>query len=173
MTILNTIYLSIVMILGFAATSVGLALLWRRDLARLRDEMEHRLTLLAKRQRAMESTWGKWEAVPILELEPVERRTAAQAEQGTRGERLRRTDGPEESPQPLLIAIPKLETPDSTDEAAAALAELGQRFSAIWSLANQGCPPDEVARRTGSPIGEVELILGLKRQGQSHSQPPA
>lgn len=172
MLISQTMESVILILCGCAATAACMVLLWRRELSRLRGEMDHRLTLLAKRQRAMESTWSKWEVAPRLELESSERVEASRSEQGARGERIRRMDGPTEAPQPLLIAIPQLSTPDSTEEAAAAMAELSRRFSAIWSLANQGCPPDEVSRRTGSPIGEVELILGLKRRGQSRNQPP-
>lgn len=63
---------------------------------------------------------------------------------------------------PTLISIPDLEAPPN--EAATAAAELGRRFGAIWALADSGASTDAIARATGHPIGQVELILGLRRQ---------
>ena len=36
--------------------------------------------------------------------------------------------------------------------------------AAIWALADAGAPAEAIARETGQPIGQVELILGLRRQ---------
>ncbi len=63
---------------------------------------------------------------------------------------------------PTLITVPDLASPPS--EASQAAAELGERFGAIWALADSGASPDSIARATGHPIGQVELILGLRRQ---------
>ena len=41
---------------------------------------------------------------------------------------------------------------------------LTQRYAAIWDLADTGASPDVIARATGQPIGQIELILGLSRQ---------
>jgi DNA-directed RNA polymerase specialized sigma24 family protein len=38
------------------------------------------------------------------------------------------------------------------------------RRQEIYTLADYGFPPAEIARRVGSPIGEVELILGLREK---------
>ena len=61
---------------------------------------------------------------------------------------------------PTLIRVPNLawksvDSPLSTD--------LEQRFGPIWEMADAGVPEDLIARETGLPIGQVELILGLKR----------
>ena len=40
---------------------------------------------------------------------------------------------------------------------------LQQRYAAIWDLADSGASPDVIARATGLPIGQIELILGLRR----------
>ncbi|MBX6315856.1 MAG: hypothetical protein IRY99_23530, partial [Isosphaeraceae bacterium] len=67
---------------------------------------------------------------------------------------------PEASAQPTLIAVPALGT--STAGEGAAAAELERRFGAIWALADSGAPLDAIVRQTGLPIGQVELILGLR-----------
>jgi hypothetical protein len=64
--------------------------------------------------------------------------------------------------EPPLIAVPNLEVaPVSRDETASALKE---RFAAIWALADTGAAPEVIARATGQPVGQIELILGLRRQ---------
>lgn len=67
--------------------------------------------------------------------------------------------GPDE---PRLIAIPNLASTSSDREATA--SSLTQRYAAIWTLADTGASPDVIARATGQPIGQIELILGLRRQ---------
>ncbi len=63
---------------------------------------------------------------------------------------------------PTLIAVPDLSAPPP--EPSPAAAELAQRFGAIWERADRGEPADLIARATGQPIGQVELVLGLRRQ---------
>jgi hypothetical protein len=41
---------------------------------------------------------------------------------------------------------------------------LGRRFAAVWEMADSGATPEAIARETGHPIGQVELILGLRRR---------
>jgi hypothetical protein len=68
---------------------------------------------------------------------------------------------------PTLIAVPNLAGVGGAAEESASSAELerlGSRFSAIWELAEAGASADAIARATGHPIGQVELILGLRRQ---------
>ena len=62
---------------------------------------------------------------------------------------------------PMLIAVPDLTGPPAETTAA---AELTRRFRAIWDLADAGASAGAIARGTGQPIGQVELILGLRRQ---------
>jgi hypothetical protein len=83
---------------------------------------------------------------------------------------LSRADSPERrgsvradsSHEPALIAVPNLEgEPHDRDVTASGLKE---RYAAIWALADTGATPDVIARATGQPIGQIELILGLRRQ---------
>jgi len=43
-------------------------------------------------------------------------------------------------------------------------ASTNQRREEIYTLADYGLPAAEIARRTGAPVGEIELILGLRGQ---------
>ena len=71
---------------------------------------------------------------------------------------------------PVLIAVPSLAAPPSATLMAAAAVEFDRRFGLIWALADAGNSLDEIARQTGYPVGQVELILGLRgsRSGSSH-----
>jgi hypothetical protein len=77
---------------------------------------------------------------------------------------------------PTLIVVPNLAATAVDRHAesvmAEASAELGQRFGAIWELADAGAPAESIARATGHPIGQVELILGLRRQLAASAGPP-
>jgi hypothetical protein len=60
-----------------------------------------------------------------------------------------------------LISVPDLAAgPEDRDISSNSLS---QRYSAIWTLADQGASPDVIAKATGQPIGQIELILGLRR----------
>lgn len=65
-------------------------------------------------------------------------------------------------PGPTLIAVPDLAA--NGHEPSPASTELGRRFGAIWDLTDAGESAETVAGKTGYPIGQVELILGLRRQ---------
>ncbi len=69
---------------------------------------------------------------------------------------------PSPSGGPILIAVPDLSAPASP--ASEAAAEMDRRFGPVWAMADEGVPVDAIARETGYPIGQVELILGLRRQ---------
>jgi hypothetical protein len=62
-----------------------------------------------------------------------------------------------------LIAVPNL-TAAPSNLRDASVSGLTQRYAAIWTLADQGASPEVIARATGQPIGQIELILGLRRQ---------
>jgi hypothetical protein len=69
--------------------------------------------------------------------------------------------------EPTLIAIPDLgAVEEESDERAG--SELGERHGEAWTLAAAGVPPEEIARQTGQPIGQIELIVGLYRRLHSH-----
>jgi hypothetical protein len=63
---------------------------------------------------------------------------------------------------PTLIAVPSLNAP--TSERETSIGGISQRYAAIWSLADSGASAEVIARATGQPIGQIELILGLRRQ---------
>jgi uncharacterized membrane protein len=63
--------------------------------------------------------------------------------------------------EPKLIAVPNL---SAAHDRQAMHNGLSQRYAAIWDLADAGASPDVIARATGQPIGQIERILGLRRQ---------
>ena len=63
---------------------------------------------------------------------------------------------------PTLISVPDLSAPPSPTSGAA--AEMDRRFGPVWAMADEGVAIDAIARETGYPIGQVELILGLRRR---------
>jgi hypothetical protein len=64
--------------------------------------------------------------------------------------------------EPTLIAVPNLEdAPGNREVTAGALKE---RYAAIWTLADKGASVDVIARATGQPVGQIELILALRRR---------
>ncbi len=60
-----------------------------------------------------------------------------------------------------LITVPKLA---AAQDRQGMQGTLSQRYAAIWDLARTGASPEVIARATGQPIGQIELILGLRRQ---------
>jgi hypothetical protein len=73
-----------------------------------------------------------------------------------------RIPAPAVPPGPRLIAVPDLSAPAA--EPSATETELAARFGPIWSLADEGRAPEAIARESALPIGQVELILGLRRR---------
>ena len=63
---------------------------------------------------------------------------------------------------PTLIAVP--DVGGLADAPPDPAADLNRRFSPVWRMAEDGASADVIARRTGQPVGQVELILGLRRQ---------
>jgi hypothetical protein len=61
-----------------------------------------------------------------------------------------------------LIAVPNMAA--APVEREASVNGLTQRYAAIWMLADQGASAEVIARATGQAIGQIELILGLRRQ---------
>jgi hypothetical protein len=67
-----------------------------------------------------------------------------------------------------LIAVPDLTASSSSSPPD----ELARRFGSIWDLAEAGASPESIARDTGQPIGQVELILGLRSPRAASGQGP-
>jgi hypothetical protein len=77
----------------------------------------------------------------------------------TAGRVSRVAEGP---PEPALISVPNLEGgPNDRD---ATISGLKERYAAIWALADTGAATETISRATGQPMGQIELILGLRRQ---------
>jgi hypothetical protein len=131
-----------------AMALAALALLLRRPasqaewetLERQVDDLSQRLRTLESRSTPAGIEKGQARAVPTL----------------------RRFDPPSRLGRPL-ITVPSLAANGSSAVATEAAAELGRRFGPIWEMADSGHLPAEIARETGQPIGQVELILGLRR----------
>ncbi len=123
-------------------------------LTEARYEVARRLDDLAGRNLALEARLARIEtstteaAIAILSKSRPARRIDA--------------GHPTTSEGPTLISVPNLATPPSTTSEAA--AELDRRFGPIWAMADEGTSTELIARETGYPIGQIELILGLRRQ---------
>ena len=70
--------------------------------------------------------------------------------------------GPTSSHEPTLIAVPNLE--DAPGNREVTVGGLKERYAAIWTLADEGASVDVIARATGQPAGQIELILALRRR---------
>jgi hypothetical protein len=126
-----------------AATSATAGALWWRS--RPEPPGADEAGALADRLRALDALLSRLESAPAT----APRRRLDRAE-------------PNAVAGPTLIAVPDLAAP--AGDPSPASAELARRFGAIWDLADVGATPDAIARATGQPIGQVELILGLRRQ---------
>jgi hypothetical protein len=142
-------------LLCLATTGIVAWIVFRR-FENLRRRIDNRLDELSQRLRLIEG--GKSDAPPNGRLP----RPAPPVGHSP----VRFSD--RELPQagPTLIAIPDLaEAPQAAGPHAE--SDLSARHSDVWALAATGASPEEIARQTGQPIGEVELIVGLYRQARS------
>jgi hypothetical protein len=138
--------------LAMAAVSIALARL-AGGLARRVDDLSVRLRALEAAGSAPLGGRGRAGGEP-----PAQGRSTPATPSGLEPRKVRRAD-----PPAPLIAVPNLATAGSEAAAIEAGAELGRRFGAIWEMADAGEPTATIARATGHPIGQVELILGLRR----------
>jgi len=134
-----------------------------------RSATERRLQMLTQRLLAIESR--------INELENHGRRShdehqdrpelapPGESNQGRRTRTFRelREEGNART-EPTLIAIPDLGAGEVESEGRAGGGELGELHGEAWTLAAAGVAPEEIARQTGQPIGQIELIVGLYRR---------
>ena len=147
--------LALILILAAAlsAASAIAGILWWRTRTRPLLDAARLAAELAERQRALEVLLARFEAAE-QKRSPSPKRTPSTAS------RTLRRDAAEPIPGPTLIAVPDLAVPA---EPSGVSEELTRRFGAIWELADAGHGAAAIARRTGQPIGQVELILGLRR----------
>ena len=159
------------MLLGIAASPLAwVALMHRRS--RMERQTDRRFLELTGQLRALQDRLQRCES----SYQALQRGTAHLAGPGAPRLRSVRTtatvarSGPERAEvasgvgqdEHRLIAIPNLASTGSDREAT--LSSLTQRYAAIWTLADTGASPDVIARATGQPVGQIELILGLRRQ---------
>jgi hypothetical protein len=69
-------------------------------------------------------------------------------------------------PGPTLITVPSMAAPGSEIIVREAAETLSHRYGPIWDLADAGETASAIARTTGHPIGQIELILALRRQAE-------
>ncbi len=132
-----------------------------------RREHARRLDDLDGRHRAIEARLARlevWAATASASASSVPPGAIASHPAGPRGGRRGDRGGPATAGGPTLIAIPNLGAASASAPAPGAAAGLDRRFGAVWALADAGAPASVVARETGYPVGQVELILGLRRQ---------
>jgi len=156
------------LLLGIAVSPLAwVALRHRRS--RFEQELEQRWRETVNRLGALEARLEQIDTIsrdqPATEQHPADSMVPhgphwprAVHARPKRGERARA----DAAPAPTLIAVPSLAAPPSEREAS--INGISHRYAAIWSLADSGASADVIARATGQPIGQIELILGLRRQ---------
>ena len=159
------------LLLGIAASPLAwVALMQRRSQNERQNDL--RFLKLAEHIRALEDRLERCE-VPHEGLQTARTNLAHPSQTQLRSTRATGTLGrlvpkgldfgvKQGEDEPRLIAIPNLAS--TTSDRDATLNSLTQRYAAIWSLADTGASADVIARATGQPIGQIELILGLRRQ---------
>jgi hypothetical protein len=159
-------------VLGIAMACVVMALgvLWARVRALPVDETTRLVDDLARRQQSIEVLLSRLDVGrgPAMES-PREAGSSAAGVEAPPGQRVDPAAATAVG-GPTLIAVPSLSASDANASTAVA-EELGRRFGAIWALADAGETAEAIARTTGHPVGQVELILGLRRQLSQSSQP--
>ncbi len=154
--------------LACLAVAVTLWMLAARQMKVTRSETEQRLQMLVQRLLVIESRINELEnhgrRAPDDHADPPGHAVKGESKQGRRTQSF--LDGREDQAarnEPTLIAIPDLgAVEEESDERAG--SELGERHGEAWTLAAAGVPPEEIARQTGQPIGQIELIVGLYRR---------
>ncbi len=130
---------SLVIALAAISLAIRTRLEWQAVARALADDLDARPS----------ATVEKGEEVPPPDVAPAPRPVRADRRE------------PSAMTGPRLIAVPDLSAP--VPEAHEMPADLSRRFGAIWAMSDAGTSPEAIARQTGQPIGQVELILGLRR----------
>jgi hypothetical protein len=154
------------LLLGVAGSPLAWAALHFRK-TRLEQDWERRHAELTRRIRSLEAELEHLEAArPARSTAETHEPSESQGRNRPNPSRphlaTRMVSPQPGSPEPPLIAVPRLDAAPGDRDAA--ISGLTERYAAIWSLADNGAKPDIIARATGQPIGQIELILGLRRQ---------
>jgi hypothetical protein len=126
---------------------------FRGDATRRMEAIEVRLDTFERTlaSLAREGSPPSTRPVPVPQVKPSEGR------HGFKRSTTNRIDSVA-APGRTLIAVPDLTVPTSSNPSD----DLARRYGSIWDLAEAGASPESIARDTGQPIGQVELILGLR-----------
>lgn len=161
-----------------AVVSAAAGVLWARCRSLPTLRVAQLARELAERQRTLEELIGRLEARLARPGRPgfgAARDMAPEAAPDRGRVRADRGhDGGSPSTRMTLISVPDLSTPPAAPGplVAPVASELAQRFGSIWKLADEGATADAIARLTGQPIGQIHLILGLRRQRASTTETP-
>lgn len=150
------------------AVAVILRMLTTRQMKTIRSETEQCLQMLAQRLLVIESRIDELEnygrRAPDDYEKPPGHAAPGESKQGRRTQSfLDVREDQDARNEPTLIAIPDLGAVEEESDVRAG-SELGERHGEAWTLAAAGVPPEEIARQTGQPIGQIELIVGLYRR---------
>lgn len=153
----TTLTLLLAVGLGLTLSVLALASAWNARLRAELAEQRARINRLSERVDRLESP-------PInLPEEPLRSRPEPIVEPTSREPQPPQGEVPGPITEPTLIAVPNLAANGEPDRADAASSELARRFRAIWDLRDRGADAEAIARASGQPVGQVELILGLRR----------
>jgi hypothetical protein len=157
------------LLLGIACSPLAWVALRQRK-SQLEKLMEARLNQLTVEIRRLD---GRLALAEAAAPSAGGKRELASSENGTNGRGhpnrpflVNRRRGPEplvrhSEDEASLISVPDLASlPESRDPES---NPLSQRYAAIWTLADQGASAEVIAKATGQPIGQIELILSLRR----------
>jgi hypothetical protein len=157
------------LLLGIAGSPLAWVALQHRK-SRLENLIEKRWSELAADMRRLE---GRLALAEQAGRSAGAKQATATSENGSNGRALpnrpfltgwRRVPETHAGPQEggsSLISVPNLAA--DQDDRDASSSSLSQRYGAIWTLADGGASPEVIAKATGQPIGQVELILGLRK----------
>lgn len=153
------LHVTLAVLLAAVSATAG-ALWWRvRSIPMIRAA--HLAKTLAERQEVLETLIARLEAAGKPKAKgPTVRRFPDPSNLTT----THRADTAEPVPPagPILIAVPNIAS--GPEIPAVPPRGLTNRFSPVWELADKGASAEAIARVTGQPVGQVELILGLRRQ---------
>ncbi len=149
-------------VLTCLALSGVVAMLLLRKIRGMRRQTEQRLDQLAQRVRLIELLTER----PLAQPAPRESRNEA----GRSLALAEVSDQASAGRDWTLIAVPNLGV-DEPEVDPGAENDLSQRHGEVWSLAALGASTQEIARQTGQPIGQVEVIVGLYRRLHSSRGP--
>lgn len=143
--------------LFMAAIAISTSMLTTRRLRNRLALSEERISALSLAVRRLETLLSVGVSQPAGINSPAETAT------------FRRKPRPDERRStpftgPTLISLPDLAPSSGPLSNSESGAELGRRFARVWELADAGQSAEAIARSIGQPAGQVELILGLRRQ---------